>query len=90
MYKQLPFAGCKIALLGFKQEEEQEMVEIAIKNGMSLLCACVHYASHTLTEFHTSLQREEKVYVMAYSTAISAQNRRGIFCHCFDILNINN
>ncbi|XP_065888931.1 protein ECT2-like isoform X2 [Dysidea avara] len=32
-YKQLPFAGCRIALLGFKQEEEQEMVEIAKKNG---------------------------------------------------------
>ena len=33
LYKQLPFAGCKIALLGFKQDEEQEMVEIAKNNG---------------------------------------------------------
>lgn len=32
-YKQLPFAGCKIALFGFKEEEELDMVEIAEKNG---------------------------------------------------------
>ena len=32
-YKQLPFAGCKIALFGFKGEEELEMVETAAKNG---------------------------------------------------------
>lgn len=32
-YKQLPFAGCKIALFGFKEEEELDMVGIAEKNG---------------------------------------------------------
>jgi len=41
LYKQLPFAGCKIALLGFKQEEEQEMVEIAIKNGVCCVYGCM-------------------------------------------------
>ena len=32
-YKQLPFAGCKIALFGFKEEEELDMVGIAERNG---------------------------------------------------------
>ncbi len=33
MYKQLPFAGCQIALHGFSDEESQHMREIATDNG---------------------------------------------------------
>ncbi len=34
MYKQLPFAGCGIALHGFSEQETQHMREIASDNGI--------------------------------------------------------
>ena len=36
-YKQLPFAGCEIALFGFKEEDQLDVVEQAEKNGKYLL-----------------------------------------------------
>lgn len=32
-HKQLPFTGCMLALHGFREEEEAEMKEVALRNG---------------------------------------------------------
>ena len=34
LHKQLPFAGCHIALQGFSDDEAQHMIEIATDNGI--------------------------------------------------------
>ena len=52
-YKQFPFAGCTMAFLGFTEEEEEHMKDIAIDNGTT---HNTHTHTHTHTPTHTHIR----------------------------------
>ncbi|CAL1276165.1 unnamed protein product [Larinioides sclopetarius] len=61
-YKLLPFVGCKLAFLGYSNDEKQHMIEITTKNGGEVSDAKDTSCTHIVVEDGFSLDSSEYNY----------------------------
>ncbi|XP_035205764.1 protein ECT2-like isoform X2 [Stegodyphus dumicola] len=66
-YKLLPFAGCKLAFIGYQGDEEKHMIEVSVKNGGEVVQPTDPSCTHIVVEDGSSVNCSEydhKVHII--------------------------